>query len=143
MKVRIKRFDKDISLPEYKTLGAGAFDLASRERIEINSGEIGYVPLNVAIEAPKGYVVLLIARSSLHKKGLTLANGVGVMDSDFCGNEDEYKAACFNFTDHSVVIEKGDRISQGVLFKYEKADWKEVNMMDRKTRGGFGSTGHK
>ena len=143
MKIRIKRFDKEIPLPEYKTAGAAAFDFASRERIEIKPHEIGYVLLNVAIEAPEGYVVFLIARSSLHKKGLMLANGLGVMDSDFCGDEDEYKAVCFNFTDQPVVVEKGDRIGQGILLKYEKAEWDEVKCMDRQTRGGFGSTGHK
>jgi dUTP pyrophosphatase len=143
MKIRVKRFDKGISLPEYKTRGAGAFDLSSRERMEIAPKQIGYVPLNVAIEAPEGYVVFLIARSSLHKKGLMLANGLGVMDSDFCGDEDEYKAVCFNFADQPVVIEKGDRLCQGVVLKYEKAEWEEKDHLDRKTRGGFGTTGEK
>ncbi|MCL4405947.1 MAG: dUTP diphosphatase [Patescibacteria group bacterium] len=143
MRIRIKRFDKDLPLPEYKTCGAGAFDLSSRERVEILPRKIGYIPLNVAIAAPEGYVIFLIARSSLHKKGLMLINGLGVMDSDFCGDEDEYKAACFNFTDQSVVVEKGDRICQGAVLKYEKAEWEEAERMAEKTRGGFGTTGEK
>jgi dUTP pyrophosphatase len=143
MRTRIKRFSKDINLPEYKTIGAAGFDLSSRERVEISPHAIGYIPLNVAVEAPTGYVVLLVARSSLHKKGLMLANGLGVMDSDFCGDEDEYKAVCLNFTNQPVIVEKGDRIGQGVLIKYEKAEWEEVECMERKTRGGFGTTGEK
>lgn len=141
--MRIKRFDKSIALPEHKTAGSAGFDLASRERIEIAPRSVGYIPLNVVIEVPTGCVVLLIARSSLHKKGLMLINGVGVMDSDFCGDEDEYKAACFNFTDDLVVIEKGDRVCQGLLARYDRADFNEVENMDRQTRGGFGATGTK
>jgi dUTP pyrophosphatase len=143
MKVRIKRFVKDINLPEYKTTGAAGFDLSSRECVEIGPHAIGYIPLNVVIEAPAGYVVLLVARSSLHKKGLMLANGLGVIDSDFCGDGDEYKAVCFNFTDQPAAVEKGDRIGQGVLIKYEKAEWDEVECMEKETRGGFGTTGEK
>ncbi len=143
MKTRIKRFDKHIPLPEYKTIGAAGFDLASRERIEIAPHAIGYIPVNVAIEVPADHVVLLIARSSTHKKGLMLINGVGVMDSDFCGDEDEYRAAYFNFTDNLVVVEKGDRVCQGLLIRYEKIDFEETDKMDRQTRGGFGVTGEK
>lgn len=143
MKVRIKRFDKSLLLPEYKTAGAGAFDLMSRERVEIGPGKIGYIPLNVAIETPEGFVTLLVARSSLHKKGLWLANGLGIIDSDFCGDEDELKAVCFNFTDKPIVVEKGDRVFQAVVLKREKAEWEEIDRMEKKTRGGFGTTGEK
>lgn len=143
MKIRIKRFDKDIPLPEYKTVGAAGFDLASRERVEIAPHTIGYIPLNVVIEVPAGYLVLLIARSSTHKKGLMLVNGVGVMDSDFCGDADEYKGAYYNFTNNLVVIEKGDRVCQGLLMRYEKSEFEETDNMERQTRGGFGSTGEK
>jgi len=143
MKIRIKRFDKSLSLPEYKTSGAGAFDLTSRERMEIDPGEIGYIPLNVAIETPEGFVTLLVARSSLHKKGLWLANGLGVIDADFCGDEDELKAVCFNFTDKPIMVEKGDRVCQAIILKREKTEWKEVDRMTGKTRGGFGTTGEK
>jgi dUTP pyrophosphatase len=143
MKVRIKRFAEDLPLPEYKTSGAAAFDLVARETIEIPPREVGYVPLNVAVETPEGYFLLLASRSSTHKKGLILANGIGIIDPDYRGDGDECKAAYFNFTDRSVEIEKGERIAQGVFVKCEKADWLEAEILGNKTRGGFGSTGGK
>ena len=140
MRVRIKRIDKSLPLPEYKTEGAVAFDLAARIGATILPKQIFYIPLNVALEPPEGYMVMLAARSSLHKKGLMLANGVGVVDRDFCGNEDEYHAALYNFTDKPVEVARGERIAQGVFKKYDKAEWDEVEDLGNKTRRGFGST---
>ena len=143
MKIRIKRFNKSFPLPEYKTLGAAAFDLTARITLEIPPREIRLVPLNIACETPEGYFLLLAARSSTHKKGLMLANGIGIGDPDFTGDEDEYAAAYLNFTDKTVLIEAGERIAQGMLVKFERAEWGEVDSLGNKTRGGFGSTGEK
>jgi len=141
MKVRIRRIDKELPLPEYKTAGAVAFDLASRVAMTINPKEVAYVPLNVVIEAPPDHMLMMAARSSLHKKGLMLANGIGIVDRDFCGKDDEWHAAVYNFTDEPVLVERGARIAQGLLKRYEKAEWQEVEDLDNPTRGGFGSTG--
>jgi dUTP pyrophosphatase len=143
MRIRIKRFDKSLPLPEYKTPGAAAFDLASRISVEIPPRTVGYVPLNVACETPDGYFLLLAARSSTHKKGLMLANGIGIGDPDFSGDADEYTAALYNFTEKPVRIEAGERIVQGIFVKLEKAEWEEVESLENPTRGGFGSTGEK
>jgi len=143
MKIRIKRFDKSFPLPEYKTSGAAAFDLTARVGLEILPHKVGYIPLNIACETPKGYFLLLAARSSTHKKGLMLVNGIGIGDPDFTGDEDEYAAAYLNFTDNAVQIEAGERIAQGMFIKFEKAEWEEVDSLGNKTRGGFGSTGTK
>ncbi len=141
MKVRIRRIDKSFPLPEYKTAGAVAFDFASRSVVSIPPKTVSYVPLNVAIEPPEGYMLLLAARSSLHKKGLMLATGVGIGDRDFSGNEDEYHAAVYNFTDSPVEILRGERIAQGIFKKYDRAEWEEVEDLGNKSRGGFGTTG--
>lgn len=143
MIVRVRRIDKELPLPEYKTGGAVAFDLASRVSLTILPKGIAYIPLNVAMEIPKGYMIMLAARSSLHKKGLMLANGVGIVDEDFCGNDDEYHAALYNFTEVPVAVERGTRILQGIIKKYEKAEWSEVNDLANPERGGFGSTDKK
>ena len=82
MKVRIKRFDTTLPLPEYKTKGAAGFDLSVRITTTIAPHTVGYVPLNVVIEPPEGHYVALVARSSLHKRGLMPANGFGVGDRD-------------------------------------------------------------
>lgn len=143
MKIPIKRFDKNLPLPEYKTSGAAGFDLSAREAQVIPARSIAHVPLNVAIAPPEGYFVLLTARSSLHKKGLMLANGVGVIDGDYSGNEDEYIAVLYNYTDNEAHVNIGDRLVQGVLVPYVQAEWGEVDDMGNTSRGGFGTTGEK
>lgn len=142
-KIKIKRFNKDLPLPEYKTAGAAGFDLTARETITIRPNTIGYVSLNIAIETPKNHFLILAARSSTHKMGLIPANGIGIGDSDFRGDGDEYKIALLNFTKKSVLVERGVRIAQGLFVKFVKASWKEISKMKSKTRGGFGSTGKK
>jgi len=142
MKIRIKRFDKTLPLPEYKTAGAAAFDFASRERVEIVPKSVGYVPLNVAVELPEGFVLLVAPRSSTHKKGLLMANSVGIGDPDFRGDGDEYRAAYYNYTDAPVVVERGERIAQGLIKAIDKVEWEEVDFLGNATRGGFGTTGN-
>ena len=141
--VNIKRFDKSIPLPERKTKDAAAFDLYARIEVQIPPKEFKYVPLNVAIETPAGCFLLLVARSSTHKKGLWMANGVGIGDPDFSGDNDEYSAVYYNFTDKPVLVEKGERIAQGLMVKREAITWQEVDIMQNKTRGGWGTTGKK
>lgn len=143
MKVRIKRFDKEIPLPKRHTDGAAAFDLISRETIIIEPGKIGYAPVNIAVETPHDHFLLLAARSGTHKKGLMLANGIGIVDPDFSGDDDEIKIALYNFSDTAVTVERGDRIAQATFVHISKFDWDEVDTMPNKTRGGFGSTGSK
>ena len=140
-KVPIKRFDKNIPLPEYKTKGAAGFDLSARISCAIPPRTIAYVPLNVAIEPPEGYFVLLAARSSLHKRGLMSANGIGIIDRDYSGNADEYTAVLYNYTDEEVTVAVGDRIMQGVFVPHVQANFQEVEDMGNLNRGGFGTTG--
>jgi dUTP pyrophosphatase len=142
-KIRIKRFDKELPLPAYKSKGAAAFDLCARVETKIPARSIGYVPLNIAVETPKGHFLMMAARSSTHKKGLMLANGIGIFDPDFSGDGDEFTAALYNFSNKPVLIEKGERITQGMVIKIIGANWKETDTMNKKTRGGFGSTGKK
>ena len=142
-KIKIKRFDKGIDVPKRHSEDAAAFDLSARERIIIAPKAIAYIPLNIAVETPKGHFMLLAGRSSLHKKGLMAINGIGIIDPDYSGDEDEVKGALYNFTDNEVIIEKGDRIMQALFIKAEEWQWDEVDQMPNKTRGGFGSTGHK
>lgn len=143
MKIKLKRFDTSLPLPEYKTKGAAALDLYSREEITIKAGEVGYAPLNVAIKLPRNHWALIAARSSLHKEGLMMANGIGVGDYDYCGNDDEYRAALYNFLKKDVTIERGQRIAQLLVLPVERMEIEEVEKLDDKNRGGFGSTGKK
>jgi dUTP pyrophosphatase len=142
-KLRIKRIDKSLSLPQYKTKGAVALDLSSRETVTILPKEIKYIPLNVIIENPEGGLILLAPRSSLHKMGIMQANGIGIFDGDFCGDKDEYHFPAYNFTDKEVTLEKGTRIAQILALEFEPIEWEEVEEMNKESRGGFGSTGKK
>ena len=143
MKLKIKRFDKSLPLPVYKTAGAVAVDLCARTDFTIESHQFGYIPMNVAIEIPDGYFILMAPRSSAHKMGLMGLNGVGIFDRDFCGDNDEYHFIAYNFTDSTVNIEKGTRICQLLLIKCENFDFEEVDSLGNPTRGGIGSTGTK
>lgn len=142
-KIKIKRFDKNLPLPEYKTAGAAGFDMLARENVNIAPGTVGYVPLNVAVATPNNHFLIVAARSSTHKLGLLPIHGIGIGDSDFRGDGDEYKMPLFNFTKKTVVVAKGTRIAQGIFVKFVKASWQEVPKMRSKNRGGFGSTRHK
>lgn len=143
LKVSIKRFDTSLPLPEYKTSGAAGMDLYAREETEIPARGIGYVPLNIALQIPEGCWVLMSARSSLHKRGVMLANGIGVGDYDYRGDGDEYKAALFNFIDKPVVIERAERIVQMIVMQRKPVTLVEKNSFGTADRGGFGSTGKK
>lgn len=141
MIVKIKRIDKSIPLPQYESKGAVAFDVLSREKIVIEPHEIGRVPVNVVIEIPKGYMLLLKDRSSTaRKKGLLCT--VGFIDQDYCGENDEIILQFYNFKAEPVVIEKAERLGQAAFVPIEIAQWKEVDTMEHnEDRGGFGSTG--
>jgi dUTP pyrophosphatase len=141
MKVSARRVDKELPLPEYKTSGAAAMDCAVREDIEIPSRGVAMVPLNIALKPPQGHFVLLAARSSLHKRGLMMANGIGIGDEDFSGDNDEYQAALYNFTDAPVQLKKGDRIVQMIILPFDRVEWSEIDSLGGPDRSGFGTTG--
>ena len=143
MKLKIKRFDKSLPLPVHKTSGAVAVDLYSRLEITIEAHQVAYIPMNVAIKIPDGYFIMQAPRSSTHKLGIMGANNVGVIDRDYCGDNDEYIFPAYNYTDSTVIIEKGTRLSQLVLIKCENFDFDEVDEMGELSRGGFGTTGIK
>jgi len=141
LKVKIKRFDKNLPLPAYQSPGAAALDLYSRVELEIAPQTVAYVPLNVALQVPADHWVLIAARSSLHKKGLMMANGIGVGDYDYRGDKDEYRAALFNFSQQAVRISKGERLVQAIILPREQVSLEEKTNLKAPNRGGFGSTG--
>ena len=141
MKVKIRLVDSSLTLPMYQTAGAAAQDLLVREAVTIPPRGIAHASLNVCLKLPRGHFALLAARSSLHKRGLMLANGVGVIDEDFCGDNDEYKAVLYNFTDSLVLVKKGDRLVQVVILPVERVEWEPVLSTQTVNRGAFGTTG--
>jgi dUTP pyrophosphatase len=141
VRIKIKRFDTDLPLPERKTAGAAAYDLCARVETVIPAHGFGLVPLNVAVELPEGYWALLGARSSLHKLGLIPGNGIGIIDRDYCGDADEYMAVLHNVTGEPVTVTRGMRVVQMVIMAQHEVELVEVERLDGTDRGGFGSTG--
>ena len=140
--VRIVRLDPTVALPRYETAGAAGFDLASSADVTIEPGRVALIPTGLIIEVPAGHFLGIFARSSTPlKRGLIVANGVGVVDSDYCGPADEIKVQVLNVTSQAVTVRRGDRLAQGVLIPYVRAEWREQTSSDRPTRGGFGATG--
>lgn len=77
--------------------------------------------------------------STTMKKNLICT--AGIVDQDYCGENDEILIQVYNFSDQPVTVERGDRIAQGIFVKIEAAEWNEVDKMEAKDRGGFGTTG--
>jgi dUTP pyrophosphatase len=142
LNVRITRLHDHVALPAYQTTGAAGFDLAASVAMTVQPGEVTLVPTGLVIEVPAGHLLGVFARSSTPlKRGLIVANGVGIVDSDYCGPTDEIKIEVFNFTSSPVEIRPGDRLAQGVIMPYVRAEWTESSTPARAARGGFGSTG--
>jgi dUTP pyrophosphatase len=143
MRVRITRLNPSVPLPVYGTAGAAAFDLAAAEDLEVPAGAIRLVRTGLVIHVPDGYFLAIIARSSTPvKRGLILANSVGVIDSDYCGPTDEIKIQLLNVTDTAVAVRSGDRLAQGILLPAPRVEWEETEVAAGQSRGGFGTTGN-
>ena len=143
MKIRIKRVDKTLPLPQFQTYGSCAMDLYARETTIILPNTIGHIPANIIFETPEGYMCLIALRSSTPKrKGLHIPHGIGILDQDYCGNGDEVIMQVYNATMKEIVIERGERIGQACFVRVDKPEIMEVDSMDNEDRGGFGSTGH-
>ena len=138
----ISRLNPSIDLPRYETAGSAGFDLASSVDMTVQPNEVALVPTGLVIAVPEGHVLGVFARSSTPlKRGLMVANGVGLVDSDYRGPHDEIKIEVLNFTTAPVQIRRGDRLAQGVILPFVRAEWREETVATAPTRGGFGSTG--
>jgi len=141
MKIRIKRIDKSLPLPIYETDGSVGFDLLAREAVTIEPNSIKLIPANVIVKVPDGYALIIASRSSTPRKhGLTKPHGIGIIDQDYCGPEDEVKIQVLNFTKDPVTIVKGTKIAQGMFVRADRFEFEEVGEIKKKSRGGFGST---
>ncbi|HTH03050.1 MAG TPA: dUTP diphosphatase [Vicinamibacterales bacterium] len=140
--VRIRRLSPSVPLPQYESDGAAAFDLAAAGDVTIQPGQVALIPTGLVIEVPPGMFLGIFARSSTPlKRGLMVANGVGIVDPDYCGPDDEVKIAVLNFTSAPVRVAAGDRIAQGMLLPVNRVTWEETQVLREDSRGGFGSTG--
>ena len=142
MRLKIRRLDPTVALPSYGTNESAGFDLAAAHDLVIPAGEVALVRTGLVVEVPAGHFLGIFARSSTPlKRGLMVANGVGVIDSDYSGPNDEIMVQLLNFTGVPVQVAKGDRLAQGIVLPAPRVSWDEVSDIRAATRGGFGATG--
>ena len=132
-----------MSLPSYGTDESAGFDLAAAHDITVPPRTIALVRTGLVIEVPSGHFLAIFARSSTPlKRGLMVANGVGVIDPDYSGPTDEVMIQVLNVTDREVAVTRGDRLAQGIVLPAPRVSWNEVDEIRAATRGGFGATGN-
>lgn len=133
----------DLPLPTYATAGSAGMDIyaALDEPMDIAPGAVSLVPTGIAIALPEGYEAQIRSRSGLAARyGVFALNSPGTVDCDYRG---EIRVILANFGSTPFRIQRGDRIAQVVVARYETVQWQEMESLDETKRGegGFGSTG--
>jgi dUTP pyrophosphatase len=143
MRLRIRRLDSTIPLPAYGTDEAAGFDLAASHDLTVAPRQIALVRTGLVIEVPTGHCLAILARSSTPlKRGLMVANGVGIVDRDYSGPTDEIMIQVLNVSTSEVHVRRGDRLAQGIVLPAPRVTWDEVSEIRDVARGGFGATGN-
>jgi len=132
-----------LQLPTYATEQSAGMDLSAalEEALELGPGDRALIPTGLAIALPEGYEAQIRPRSGLAiKHGVTVLNTPGTIDADYRG---EIKVILINHGQHAFTIERGQRIAQMVVEKFETVNWDVVDTLEETDRGegGFGSTG--
>ena len=141
LRIRIKKLHPDAALPHYAHGPAedAGMDLRSVERVVVSPGAALGVPTGIAIELPPGYEAQVRPRSGMALKHSMTCN-FGTIDPGYRG---EIRVVMFNLGKADYVVEKGDRIAQLVIARYEAVEWEEGTDLTGTERGegGFGSSG--
>ena len=129
-------------LPERSTKASAGYDFYNPERVEIEPHSLKLIKTGIKAKFPEDMALKLYNRSSNpKKKGVMLANGVGIVDADYYGNSDndgEIGFMFYNFSDNVTVFEAGDKLGQGIFEKYHTVTNEDEITSER--TGGFGST---
>lgn len=147
LNVKIK-LTRGMDAPAYATEGSAAVDLRAAleegEVITLQPGERARIPTGIAISPERSDVVAVIAGRSGHglKNGVTMANSIGVIDSDYRG---EISVVLINHGQEPFEVRRGDRIAQMMFMPVLAATFLPVDELDETERGsgGFGHTGTK
>lgn len=141
MEIKIKYFCKDIEPIRNIEGKSDWYDLRSAEDIDLKAGEYKLIPLGVGMKLPEGYEANIVPRSSTFKNyGIIQTNSFAIIDNSFAGDADMWHFPAYATRD--THISKNDRICQFRINKVQPpVDFIEVEHLDDKSRGGFGSTG--
>lgn len=140
--LKVYKINPNAILPKHATEQAACFDISACGSHIVTAHHSAAIPTGLILDIPKGYSVRIHPRSGLaYKKGITLTNAEGIIDSDYT---DELKILLYNTSNVDFIIHHGDRIAQGELVKnldytIEECYNPPVQKTDRV--GGFGSTG--
>lgn len=139
--IKIKYFTDKIEKLTYIDGKSDWIDLRAAESVDLKKGEFKLIPLGIAMELPKGYEAHIVPRSSTFKNfGIIQTNHQGVIDSSYCGDNDEWKMPVYAMRD--THIEVNDRICQfRIMENQPKIQFEEVKALTGVDRGGFGTTG--
>ena len=143
VKLLIKKIQKNIVLPEYKTIGSSGMDLVANvdKTVKILPGEKKIISTGIMVAIPNQYEIQIRPRSGLAaKKGISILNTPGTIDSDYRG---EIKVILINLGKEIFEVNRNDRIAQMVVCPIIKVELDEVEILPETFRGegGFGSTG--
>ncbi|MGB0719610.1 MAG: dUTP diphosphatase [Bdellovibrionales bacterium] len=132
-----------LQLPTYATEQSAGMDLSAalEEAIEMGPGDRALIPTGLSIALPAGYEAQIRPRSGLAiKHGVTVLNSPGTIDADYRG---EIKVILINHGQEPFTVQRGMRIAQMVVERYETVGWQTVDTLEDTDRGagGFGSTG--
>lgn len=139
--IKIKYFTDNIEKLAYIDGKSDWIDLRAAESVDMKAGEFRLIPLGVTMELPEGYEAHIVPRSSTFKNfGIIQTNHQGVIDSSYCGDNDQWFMPAYALRD--THIEANDRICQFRIMENQPVlEFDEVNSLAGKNRGGFGSTG--
>ncbi|MCX5859317.1 MAG: dUTP diphosphatase [Proteobacteria bacterium] len=143
VKVKIQFLNPRGGIPAYQSPEAAGFDLpaALEEEISIKPGERVLIPTGIAVSMPDGYQLEVRPRSGLaFKAGITVLNSPGTVDPDYRG---EIGVVLINLGREPFRVQPGDRIAQGVIVPFVRAEFQKVKKLPRSARGkgGYGHTG--
>lgn len=136
--MKIKLGDKQ-PVPKYHSEGSAGLDLSATSTVHLDD-HVHMMDLQIACEIPQGYYGKLVVRSSMAKRGIMLAHGTGVIDSDYRGN---IHAPLYSRAVGGSLISYGERIVQLLICPVEQVSIEVVESLNDTERGdgGFGSTG--
>lgn len=135
--------EQSINLPVRKTQSSAGYDIEAAEARILTKKTVTIVPTGLkAYMLSDEYLGVHIRSGFSIKNSLSFINGQGIIDADYYDNDDNeghIMIAIFNHSDKDVLINKGDRIAQGIFYKYLTVD-NDSNIDKEKRQGGFGST---
>ena len=145
VKILIKKTNKEVTTPKYKTDGSSGVDLSAflEKKVVIKPNSSELIPTGLQVAIPDELEIQIRPRSGLAaKENIGVLNSPGTIDSDYRG---ELKIILFNHGKEDFIINNGDRIAQMVLVPIVKMEFEEVDSLPDTVRGqgGFGSTGKK